>query len=97
MKSDFDFEKTLRSIEANTASVRRMGSAVLDLCYVAAGRFESYIAQTLSPWDMAAASLIVSEAGGTVTDLNGTNKFMDTAHILAGSENMHKTMMKHIC
>lgn len=95
-EGDFNFYETLKGVEANTAAVRRMGSAVLDLCYVAAGRYEAYWSNALSPWDMAAGSLIAKEAGATVTDLNGTDDFMKTAHILAGSEAMHKNMKKFI-
>lgn len=51
--------------------IRRGGSAALDLCYVAAGRYDVFFELTLSPWDFAAASLIIKEAGGTFTDLNG--------------------------
>lgn len=95
-KGEFDFYKTLQTVEASTAAVRRMGSSVLDLCYVAAGRYECYWSQALSPWDMAAGSLIVQEAGGVVTDLNGKGDFMEKAHILAGSEKMHKTLLNLI-
>lgn len=51
--------------------VRRCGSAALDLCYIAAGRYDVFFELTLSPWDFAAASLIIGEAGGVFTDLDG--------------------------
>lgn len=54
--------------------VRRLGSAAIDLCWVAAGRFEGFFEHSLSPWDTAAGYLIVEEAGGKVTDMNG-NKY----------------------
>lgn len=54
-----------------TRGVRRMGSAALDLCYVAAGRFDGYWEQKLNPWDFLAAALCVIEAGGTVTNVAG--------------------------
>ena len=54
-----------------TRGVRRMGSAALDLCYVATGRFDGYWEQKLNPWDFLAAALCVSEAGGTVTNVAG--------------------------
>ena len=50
-------------------AVRRLGSAAIDLCYVAAGRFDGFWEQSLNPWDVAAGALIVQEAGGRVTDL----------------------------
>src|SRR5215471_13195534 len=52
-------------------AVRRLGSAALDLCYVAAGRLDGFWETDLKPWDIAAGALIVSEAGGRVTDMNG--------------------------
>jgi myo-inositol-1(or 4)-monophosphatase len=54
-----------------TQGVRRLGSAALDLCYVAAGRFDGYWELSLAPWDMAAGSLVAAEAGARVTDLKG--------------------------
>ncbi len=54
-----------------TQGVRRLGSAALDLCYVAAGRFDGYWELSLQPWDMAAGSLIAMEAGATVTKMEG--------------------------
>ena len=51
--------------------MRRLGSAVLDLCYVAAGRFDGFWELKLGPWDMAAGGLIVAEAGGRMTDARG--------------------------
>lgn len=95
-KGEFNFYQTLKRIEAKTAAIRRMGSSVLDLCYVAAGRYEGYWSQALSPWDMAAGSLIVQEAGGTVTDLKGGTGFMENKHLLAGSEKMHQKLLKLI-
>lgn len=94
--SPYDFYETLKGFEANVAAVRRFGSAVLDLAYVAAGRYEGYWSQALSPWDMAAGSLIVSEAGGLVTDLDGKPEFLDTGHILAATEPFHAKMRKLI-
>ena len=51
--------------------MRRLGSAALDLCYVAAGRFDGFWEQKLQPWDVAAGALIVAEAGGRVTTIDG--------------------------
>ncbi len=95
-KEEFNFYETLKGVESNTAAVRRMGSAVLDLAYVAAGRYEGYWAQALNPWDMAAGSLLVTEANGIVTDLNGGAHFMKSRHILAGTDLTHKKMLGFI-
>jgi myo-inositol-1(or 4)-monophosphatase len=59
-----------------TQGVRRLGSAALDLCYVAAGRFEGYWELVLNPWDVAAGGLIAEEAGATVTSLEGSPEYL---------------------
>lgn len=69
--------------------VRRDGSAALDLCYVACGRLEGFWELKLSPWDIAAGSLIVEEAGGKVSDLSNGPLDMPTGHILATNGLIH--------
>jgi myo-inositol-1(or 4)-monophosphatase len=74
--------------------VRRLGSAALDLCYVAAGRFEGYWEVRLYPWDIAAGALIVHEAGGLVTDLGGNdNFFVHPYSVLATNSEVHSDML----
>ena len=63
--------------------VRRLGSAAIDLCWVAAGRFDGFYEHELKPWDSAAGYLMVTEAGGTVTDYAGNPYFIYQPHILA--------------
>jgi myo-inositol-1(or 4)-monophosphatase len=76
--------------------VRRLGSAAIDLCWVAAGRFDGFYEHKLEPWDSAAGYLIVEEAGGKVTDLAG-NKFSIYQHkILATNGKIHDEMVKVI-
>src|SRR3569833_316781 len=65
------FSAELTAAMATTTGVRRFGAASLDLAYVAAGRFDAFWERGLSPWDVAAGILLVKEAGGVVTDLNG--------------------------
>jgi myo-inositol-1(or 4)-monophosphatase len=73
--------------------VRRIGSAAIDLCWVAAGRFDGFYEHKLEPWDSAAGYLIVEEAGGKVTDLQG-NKFSVYQHkILATNGKIHEEMI----
>ncbi len=60
----------------NTHGVRRIGAAAADLCYLACGRVDAFFEYNLNPWDVAAASLIIEEAGGTVTDFKGGNNFL---------------------
>ena len=68
--------------------MRRMGSAALDLAYVAAGRFETFYETTLNIWDVAAGSLIVREAGGVVTDFSGGDNYLYGAEIIASNNNL---------
>ena len=70
-------------------AVRRDGSAALDLCYVAAGRFDGFWEMKLKPWDVAAGSLIVREAGGRVTDFKGGAYNIYTDHIVASNARIH--------
>jgi myo-inositol-1(or 4)-monophosphatase len=78
-----------------TQGVRRLGSAALDLCYVAAGRFDGYWEIRLSPWDMAAGGLIAREAGGVVTDLRGGDDYLhqQSHSILAANSRLHAQML----
>jgi myo-inositol-1(or 4)-monophosphatase len=79
----------------NTAGIRRAGSAALDLCDVAAGRFEGFWEISLSPWDVAAGVLMVREAGGVVTALDGgAHEVTKAGSILAGSPAMHGWMLQ---
>ncbi|MGH7273312.1 MAG: inositol monophosphatase family protein [Nitrospiria bacterium] len=74
-------------------AVRRTGSAALDLCYVAMGRFEGYWELNLSPWDMAAGSLMVTEAGGRVTNFRGGRFSIHSREILATNGLVHNEMV----
>jgi len=73
--------------------VRRDGSAALDLCSVAAGRFDGFWELKLKPWDVAAGSLIVREAGGVVSDLAGNPVSLDAGEILASNGRIHQQMV----
>jgi myo-inositol-1(or 4)-monophosphatase len=70
-------------------AVRRLGSAALDLCYVAAGRFDGFWDQHLKPWDVAAGALIVAEAGGTVTGMDGHPFNAAAGHLIASNGPVH--------
>jgi myo-inositol-1(or 4)-monophosphatase len=74
----------LASLMKRTHGLRRMGSAAIDLAYVACGRFEAYYEFNLNSWDMAAGVLLVREAGGIVTDFNGGDEFLFRGDVLAG-------------
>jgi myo-inositol-1(or 4)-monophosphatase len=73
-------------------AIRRAGSAALDLAYVAAGRFDGFWELKLQPWDMAAGSLLVREAGGLVTDLFGAPFSLLSPHVLASNGILHDDM-----
>ncbi|MDX2499385.1 MAG: inositol monophosphatase family protein [Deltaproteobacteria bacterium] len=74
--------------------LRRLGSAALDLCYVACGRFEGFWEQNLKPWDTAAGCLIVAEAGGLVTTFSNQPFTVDHLEILATNEYVHGQMIE---
>jgi myo-inositol-1(or 4)-monophosphatase len=78
---------TLREVMDKTSGVRRLGSAAIDLCYVACGRFEAFWEYGLHPWDVAAGALIINQAGGKTTDFNGTNKYLFNGEIIATNAN----------
>ena len=69
--------------------LRRFGAAALDLAYVAAGRFDGYFELGLFPWDVAAGILLVQEAGGSVSDLEGNPPELDDRQILATNRRIH--------
>jgi myo-inositol-1(or 4)-monophosphatase len=82
-----------KGLMGQVAGLRRTGSAALDLAWVAAGRFDGYIERGLSPWDMAAGTLLVREAGGYVTDARGGKLMFETGEIVAGNANVHRAML----
>ncbi len=73
--------------------LRRTGSAALDLCYVAAGRFDGFWEVKLNPWDMAAGVVILKEAGGTVTDFSGTGHSIYQPQLVASNGRIHHAML----
>jgi myo-inositol-1(or 4)-monophosphatase len=77
-----------------THGVRRGGSAALDLAYVACGRLEAFWEFGLNPWDMAAGILLIEEAGGRCSDMNGGPVSLRGAHILADNALVHGQMLE---
>jgi len=84
----------LRKVVRHTSGVRRPGAAALDLCYVAAGRLDAFWETGLSPWDLAAGALIIREAGGIVSGLDGSEDFMDSGHVLCGTPRVYAALAK---
>jgi myo-inositol-1(or 4)-monophosphatase len=74
-------------------AVRRLGSAALDLCYVAAGRLDGFWEEQLHPWDIAAGALLVAEAGGLVTDYDGAPVELTIGQIVASNARLHENML----
>ena len=82
-----------REFITRSRAVRRLGSAALDLCYVAAGRFDGYWESKIQPWDVAAGALIVAEAGGQVTTLTGEPFRSRAGSVLATNTRIHDLML----
>jgi len=82
-----------RAMARSAQAIRRPGSAALDLSYVAAGRFDGFWELQLSPWDTAAGWLLITEAGGVVTDLNGGAYGLSSPHLLASNGLIHQQML----
>jgi myo-inositol-1(or 4)-monophosphatase len=96
----YDREKMPEALElfgrfvALTRGVRRLGSTALDLCYVAFGRLDGYYERGIWPWDIAAGSLILEEAGGKVTDYLGGRLDLEGREIVASNGALHPAMTK---
>lgn len=87
------FER-FETLTRNTRAVRRLGSAAIDFCYVAAGVFEGFWEVHLHPWDICAGKLIVEEAGGLVTDFDGNKIDIFSKRILASNSFVHDKMVE---
>ena len=92
-QSIFDRTKNLSRL---TAGLRHYGAAALDLCYVAAGRFDGFFAYNLSPWDIAAGIVIVREAGGQIDELSGQRSLYETGSLLASNGKIHSTLRQEL-
>jgi len=88
------FLKELHQVSQKVSGVRRFGSAALDLAYVAAGRFDGYWERGLQNWDMAAGTLLVTEAGGKVTDADGDIAPLQSGTVLASSLELHPLILE---
>ena len=84
----------LAKVMGRTAGVRRAGAAALDLAYVAAGRLDGFWESGLAPWDMAAGSLLIQEAGGLVSDYDGDGNYLDSGSIVAGTPKVFTPLLQ---
>jgi myo-inositol-1(or 4)-monophosphatase len=90
------FLKELHQVSQRVAGVRRFGAAALDLAWVAAGRFDGYWERDLHPWDLAAGLLLVTEAGGKVTDADGGDDILTKGSVCAGNQDVHTMLMERL-
>jgi myo-inositol-1(or 4)-monophosphatase len=86
--------REVAAMQAKTGGLREYGAAALDLAFDAAGRFDAYWERDLSSWDVAAGIVLLREAGGFVSDLDGGDSMLDKGHILAGNEFTHREALK---
>jgi myo-inositol-1(or 4)-monophosphatase len=87
-----EYTRQLDTVLRRTAGVRRAGSAAVDLCHVASGFFDGFWELNLEPWDVAAGTIIVREAGGLVSRLDGAQDILGTGSILAGNAAIHHAL-----
>lgn len=90
------YQRQFAAVTRATAGIRRAGAAALDLCDVACGRFDGFWELTLAPWDVAAGILLVREAGGLVTTLDGTDAPVAHTAVCAGNPTMHRWLLDTI-
>lgn len=88
--------KIFSSLLPQVADIRTLGSACLDLAYVAAGRLDGYWEMGIQPWDMAAGALLVQEAGGFVSDVYGSENYLQHGSIVAANTNLFKPLLQNI-
>ena len=85
-----------KELTQRSSGIRRPGSAALDLCYVACGRLDGFWEFGLSPWDIAAGCLLITEAGGLVSDLSGGEDYMQTGNLIAGTPKVFAQLLQVI-
>ena len=85
-----------KNIFLGVSDIRRAGSAALDLAYIACGRFDGFFEIGLGPWDCAAGSLMIMEAGGAITNFGGGDDFLSTGNIVAGNALIHSVLLHKV-
>lgn len=89
-------ENLMKHLYGQISGLRILGSAAAELCYVAAGRFDGFIESYIGPWDVAAGSIIVREAGGRITDYRNTDIFYNSEEVAASNGKIHDFLLKVI-
>lgn len=85
--------RQMGTVMSEVAGIRRCGAASIDLAWVASGRLDGFWEQPLNPWDIAAGILMIREAGGFVTDVDGGDRMFETGGIVAGNENVQRRLL----
>jgi myo-inositol-1(or 4)-monophosphatase len=88
------FLRELAGVMVRCSGIRRMGAAALDLAFVAAGRLDGFWEHNLSPWDVAAGIILIREAGGFATAIDGSADILGSGGIVAGNEATHRTLIQ---
>jgi myo-inositol-1(or 4)-monophosphatase len=88
------FLRECKALMEHVSGLRRTGSAAIDLAWVASGRFDAYIEHHIKPWDMAAGLLLVREAGGFASDIDGGQEMFRTGTVVAGNQTVHRTLLE---
>ncbi len=89
-----EFLRTFKAVTENAAGVRRAGAAALDLAYVAAGRLDGFWEVGLAPWDTAAGSLLIQEAGGLISDYAGEANYLASGDVVCGSPKVFAQLLR---
>jgi len=90
------YTQTLAELAAQCMRIRRAGAAALDLVYVAAGRFDGFWETGLERWDIAAGALIIKEAGGLISDLSGSERYLDNGQVVCGNPKIFKQLLSTV-
>jgi len=94
-RGDLDLSRReMTAIQSKVAGLRRFGAAALDLAFVAAGRFDGFWERNLHPWDIAAGQIMVREAGGIVSGVDGKDDALTTGHVVCGNEFVHGELVR---
>ncbi|MBM4128679.1 MAG: inositol monophosphatase [Nitrospira sp.] len=88
--------RLFKNLFLRVSDMRRAGSAALDLAYLACGRCDGFFEIGLSPWDIAAGSLLIEEAGGVISDFSGGSGYLWTGNIVAGNQIVHNEILKEV-
>lgn len=88
--------RLIEKLYGRVGGLRLLGSAAVELCYIAAGRFDARFEGLLGPWDIAAGTIILTQAGGKVTDFNGGDSFYSGHEVLASNGKIHDQLLKII-